>query len=147
MHSISGMPNEGLMSHTATTILLIDDDAFFLKLLSEACSSRGFAVITASDGNEGVKAFIEKRPEVVICDLIMPGMGGVSTCMTIRKLAGEKEPIIALLTSMFKGPPRMLESPEMGARIHIPKSTHPLNVVILIEQLLQRLIEGSCRAA
>jgi len=141
------MPNEGLMSHAATKILLIDDDAFFLKLLSEAFSSSGFEIITAADGNEGVKAFMENHPEVVICDLIMPGMGGVSTCMTIRKLAGEKEPIIALLTSMFKGPPRMLESPEMGARIHIPKSTHPLNVVILVEQLLQRTIEGSCRAA
>jgi two-component system OmpR family response regulator len=141
------MPNEGSMSPSATTILLIDDDAFFLKLLSEAFSSSGFVVITASDGNEGVKAFIERRPDVVICDLIMPGMGGVSTCMTIRKLAGEKEPIIALLTSMFKGPPQMLESPEMGARIHIPKSTHPLSVVILIEQLLQRFFEGSCRAA
>lgn len=135
------------MSFASTTILLIDDDAFFLKMLSEAFSSSGFTVITAADGNEGVKTFIEKRPEVVICDLIMPGMGGVSTCMTIRKVAGEKEPIIALLTSMFKGPPRMLESPEMGARIHIPKSTHPLNVVILVEQLLQRIHEGSCRAA
>lgn len=126
-----------------TTVLLIDDDAFFLKVLAEAFSGSGFAVFTAADGNEGVKAFIDKRPEVVICDLIMPGMGGVSTCMTIRKIAGQDEPIIALLTSMFKGPPRLLESPEMGARIHIPKSTHPLNVVVLIEQLLHRCSKGS----
>lgn len=126
-----------------TTVLLIDDDAFFLKVLAEAFSGSGFAVFTAADGNEGVKAFIDKRPEVVICDLIMPGMGGVSTCMTIRKIAGQDEPIIALLTSMFKGPPRLLESPEMGARIHIPKSTHPLNVVVLVEQLLHRCSKGS----
>lgn len=126
-----------------TTVLLIDDDAFFLKVLAEAFSGSGFAVLTAADGNEGVKAFIDKRPDVVICDLIMPGMGGVSTCMTIRKIAGENEPIIALLTSMFKGPPRLLESPEMGARIHIPKSTHPLNVVVLVEQLLHRCCKGS----
>lgn len=126
-----------------TTVLLIDDDAFFLKVLAEAFSGSGFAVCTAADGNEGVKAYIEKRPEVVICDLIMPGMGGVSTCMTIRKIAGQDEPIIALLTSMFKGPPRLLESPEMGARIHIPKSTHPLNVVVLVEQLLSRCCKGS----
>lgn len=125
-----------------TTVLLIDDDAFFLKLLAEAFSGSGFAVFTAPDGTEGVKVFIEQRPQVVICDLIMPGMGGVSTCMTIRKIAGKSEPIIALLTSMFKGPPRMLESPEMGARIHIPKSTHPLNVVVLVEQLLNRYMHG-----
>ena len=130
-----------------TTVLLIDDDAFFLKVLAEAFSGSGFAVFTAADGNEGVKAFIDKRPEVVICDLIMPGMGGVSTCMTIRKIAGQDEPIIALLTSMFKGPPRLLESPEMGARIHIPKSTHPLNVVVLVEQLLHRCSKGSASAS
>ena len=135
------------MGQAATKILLIDDDALFLRVLSEAFTSCGFTVMTAADGNEGIKAFVENRPDVIICDLIMPGMGGVSTCMTIRKLAPDSEPVIVLLTSMFKGAPRLLESPEMGARIHIPKSTHPLNVVILIEQLLQRNSEGSCRAA
>jgi len=132
------MRNEALMLEQPTTVLLIDDDAFFLKLLTEAFSGSGFTVFTAADGNEGVKVFIEKSPEVVICDLIMPGMGGVSTCMAIRKIAAGNEPIIALLTSMFKGAPRLLEAPEMGAKIHIPKSTHPLNVVVLIEQLLHR---------
>lgn len=130
------------MLEQPTKVLLIDDDALFLKLLAEAFSGSGFAVFTAADGNEGLKAFIENRPDVVICDLIMPGMGGVSTCMAIRKIAAPDEPIIAMLTSMFKGPPRMLESPEMGAKIHIPKSTHPLNVVVLVEQLLRRSAKG-----
>jgi len=90
---------------------------------------------------------LEKRPDVVVCDLIMPGMGGVSTCMTIRKIAAGNEPIIALLTSMFKGAPRLLEAPEMGAKIHIPKSTPPLNVVVLIEQLLHRQNDDFSSAA
>lgn len=131
------------MLQQPTTVLLIDDDAFFLKLLTEAFSGSGFTVFTAADGNAGVKAFVDNKPDVVICDLIMPGMGGVSTCMTIRKFAAPNEPIIALLTSMFKGPPRMLESPEMGAKIHIPKSTHPLSVVVLVEQLLHRCGRGN----
>jgi DNA-binding response OmpR family regulator len=134
------------MPQQPTTVLLIDDDAFFLKLLAEAFSGSGFNVFTAADGNEGVKAFIDNKPEVVICDLIMPGMGGVSTCMTIGKIAAGNEPIIALLTSMFKGSPRMLDSPEMGVKIHIPKSTHPLNVVVLIEQLLHRRGRGTASA-
>ncbi len=139
--------NEALMLQLPVTVLLIDDDAFFLKVLAEAFSGSGFTVFTAADGNEGVKAYLDKKPEVVICDLIMPGMGGVSTCMTIRKIAAHNEPIIALLTSMFKGPPRMLESPEMGAKIHIPKSTHPLNVVVLVEQLLHRGGRGNARVS
>jgi two-component system OmpR family response regulator len=138
---------EDLMGLTHSTVLLIDDDTFFLKVLSDAFSGSGFRVITASDGREGVKAYIDNRPEVVICDLVMPGMGGVSTCMAIRKIAGVNLPIIALLTSMFKGEPRRLEVPEMGAGIHIPKSTHPLNVVVLVEQLLDRDDDRIARAS
>ena len=93
---------------------------------------------TANDGIEGVKAYIDNNPEVVISDLIMPRMGGVSTCLEISRLAGEREPIIILLTSMFQGAPHEHEIPEMGARIHIPKATKPFDIVIIVEQLLDR---------
>lgn len=119
-------------------ILLIDDDPFFLKVLSDAFLETGFLVVTANDGVEGVKAFIDSNPEVVISDLIMPRMGGVSTCLEISRRAGEKEPIIILLTSMFQGAPHEHEIPEMGAKIHIPKSTKPFDIVIIVEQLLDR---------
>ena len=119
-------------------ILLIDDDPFFLKVLSDAFLETGFWVFTANDGVEGVKAFIDSDPEVVISDLIMPRMGGVSTCLEISRRAGEKEPIIILLTSMFQGAPHEHEIPEMGAKIHIPKSTKPFDIVIIVEQLLDR---------
>jgi two-component system, OmpR family, response regulator len=119
-------------------ILIIDDDPFFLKVLSDAFVETGFSAITANDGIEGVKAYIDNNPEVVISDLIMPRMGGVSTCLEISRLAGEREPIIILLTSMFQGAPHEHEIPEMGARIHIPKATKPFDIVIIVEQLLDR---------
>jgi two-component system, OmpR family, response regulator len=119
-------------------ILIIDDDPFFLKVLSDAFVETGFSAVTASDGIEGVKAYIDNNPEVVISDLIMPRMGGVSTCLEISRLAGEREPIIILLTSMFQGAPHEHEIPEMGARIHIPKATKPFDIVIIVEQLLDR---------
>ena len=124
------------MDQTHHTILLIDDDPFFLKVLADAFVEGGFSVITARDGVDGVKAFIEHRPAVVISDLIMPRMGGVSTCMEIRRLAGVPEPLIILMTSMFHGAPRRYDTPEMGARVHIPKSTAPSHVVVIVEQLL-----------
>ena len=119
-------------------ILLIDDDPFFLKVLSDAFNDCGFIVFNANDGIEGIKAFIEKAPDAVISDLVMPRMGGVSTCLEIGRLAGANPPIIALLTSMFQEAPHEHDIPEMGAKVHIPKSTKPLDVVILIEQLLAR---------
>lgn len=117
-------------------VLLIDDDPFFLRVLKDAFTESGFSIVTANDGAEGVRVFPEISPDVVISDLIMPGKGGVSTCMEIARLAGDREPVMVLLTSMFHGAPRLFDQPEMGARAHIPKSTKPLDIVIIVEQLL-----------
>ncbi len=119
-------------------VLLIDDDPFYLKVLADAFLDNGFTVHTASDGQMGVEAFVKNSPDVVITDLIMPQMGGVSTCLEIRRLSAPAEPIIILLTQMFQGAPHEHEAAEMGSRIHIPKSTKPLDIVIIVEQLLDR---------
>jgi DNA-binding response OmpR family regulator len=126
------------MDSTHAKILIIDDDPFFLKVLSDAFKENGFTVLSAHDGIEGVKVFLEKAPDAVISDLVMPRMGGVSTCIEIARLAGDNPPVIALLTSMFQEGPHEHEAPEMGAKVHIPKSTRPMDIVILIEQLLAR---------
>ncbi|MGE0155426.1 MAG: two-component system response regulator [Geobacter sp.] len=125
----------------ATTVLLIDDDPFFLRVLAGTFRQNGYTVLTAHDGIEGIKLYLEKLPQVVISDLIMPRLGGVSTCKEIRRLAlerGDQEPIIILLTSMIHEPPHQHEVPDMGARYHIPKSSPALDVMILVEQLLSQ---------
>lgn len=126
------------MNDSRGEILIIDDDPFFQKVLSDSFKENGFTVYNANDGIEGVKAFLEKSPDAVISDLVMPRMGGVSTCMEISRLAGDKIPVIVLLTSMFQETPHEHEVPEMGARVHIPKSTKPVDIVIIVEQLLTR---------
>ena len=118
--------------------LIIDDDALFRNTLSDVFREYDYSVVTAENGIEGIKAFLDEAPAVVIVDLVMPMLGGVSTCLEISRLAGDSPPILILLTSMFKGAPHEHESPEMGARIHIPKSTNPLDIVIIVEQLLDR---------
>lgn len=126
------------MPRSNRKVLIIDDDPFFLKVLGDVFRDNGFAVFIANDGIEGVKAYLKTLPDVVLCDLVMPRMGGVSTCMEIGRLAGDVPPVTALLTSMFKETPHEHASPKMGARIHIPKSTSPMDIVIIIEQILER---------
>jgi DNA-binding NarL/FixJ family response regulator len=58
--------------------------------------------------------------------------------MEIGRLAGDNPPIIVLLTSMFQEAPHEHNSPEMGAKVHIPKSTKPVDIVIIVEQFLDR---------
>ena len=119
-------------------ILIIDDDPFFPKILSDAFRDNAYSVVTADNGVTGIRAFLDETPDVVIVDLVMPKLGGVSTCLEISRLAGDVEPVLILLTSMFRGLPHEHETPEMGARVHIPKSTKPLDIVIIVEQLLER---------
>lgn len=126
------------MSQIIRKILIIDDDPFFLKVLTDTFSDNGYTVFNANDGIEGVKTYLETSPDVVISDLVMPRMGGVSTCMEISRLSGDTPPVIVLLTSMFQDAPHEHDAPEMGAKVHIPKSTRPLDIVIIIEQLLER---------
>ena len=126
------------MTQPLRKILLIDDDPFFLKILTDNFRESGFTVFNANDGIEGVKSYLEVLPDVVISDLVMPRMGGVSTCMEIGRLAGDCPPVIILLTTMVHGAPREHETPEMGAKVHIPKSTSPVDIVIIVEQLLER---------
>lgn len=119
-------------------VLIIDDDPFFVRLLSDAFRENGFSVYTATDGIEGIKSYLDNLPDVVLSDLVMPRMGGVSTCMEINRLAGDREPVIILLTSMFQEEPHEHETPEMGARYHFPKTGNPIDIVILVEELLER---------
>jgi len=119
-------------------ILLVDDDRFFHKVLSDTFSEAGFSVVTAEVGVAGVQAFIDVAPDAVISDLVMPRMGGVSACLEITRLAGAEEPVIILFTSMFQGSPHEHQIAEMGAKVHISKPTSPLDIVIIVEQLLQR---------
>jgi len=123
-----------------TKILLVDDDKFFLKILSDAFEGAGYTVFTATDGAKGVQLYLDLEPDVVISDLVMPGMGGVSTCMEISRLAAslDRDPITVLLTSMFQEPPHEHQIAEMGAKVHLPKTTKPMDVVIIVEQLLER---------
>ncbi len=126
------------MENRRAKILIIDDDPIFLKLMSEAFTENGFEAETAADGITGIRAYLDHLPDVVISDLIMPNMGGVSTCLEIKRLSGDRDPVIILMTSMFREKPHEHKVPEMGAKVHIPKSTNPLDVVIIVEQLLYR---------
>lgn len=128
------------MTEPLRKILIIDDDPFFLKVLTDTFRDSGFTVFNANDGIEGVKAYLETTPDAVISDLVMPRMGGVSTCMEIGRLAGDTPPVIVLLTSMFQESPHEHAAPEMGAKVHIPKSTRPIDIVIIVEQILDRRI-------
>ena len=65
-------------------ILLVDDERSIRASMRAMLESEGFAVRTARSGDEAVRLFSERRPDVVLLDVMMPGKGGVQTCEVCR---------------------------------------------------------------
>ncbi len=78
----------------AGKILAVDDDKTLLKFLSEYLASEGYEVITADRGTKALKIFYQERPDLIVLDLMMPGMDGWELCARFRELADT--PIIML---------------------------------------------------
>jgi two-component system KDP operon response regulator KdpE len=78
----------------AFKILLIDDDATVLELFSGHLEAAGYQTLTANDGPQGLKIFAEVQPDLVVLDLMMPGMDGWQVCEKLRATAAV--PIILL---------------------------------------------------
>src|SRR5437870_1549098 len=76
-------------------ILVIDDDAMVRQTLTQVLEKSGYKVQCAPEGRQGLRAFRMRRPDLVICDIIMPGMEGIETIMELRILSRDC-PIIAI---------------------------------------------------
>ncbi|MFV1858744.1 MAG: response regulator transcription factor [Anaerolineales bacterium] len=75
-------------------ILIVDDDRTLLRFMSEYLESEGFQVVTADRGTKALKLFYDERPDLVVLDVMMPGMDGWEVCARLRELSDT--PVIML---------------------------------------------------
>ena len=75
-------------------ILIVDDDRTLLRFISEYLEGEGFQVATADRGTKALKRFYDERPDLVVLDLMMPGMDGWEVCARLRELSDT--PVILL---------------------------------------------------
>jgi signal transduction histidine kinase/CheY-like chemotaxis protein len=94
-----GYPPENVSEYKGTrgVALVIEDDGKAGSIISKALNSRGYSVITAADGRTGVKTACEKAPDIIILDMLLPGMNGFEVLEQLRgHETASKIPIIAL---------------------------------------------------
>ena len=77
------------------TILVIDDEPGIRDLLDTLLSRKGYDVVLADSGQKGLEIFRRARPDVIVLDLKMPGMNGVTVLQQIRSL-NPTQPVIVL---------------------------------------------------
>ena len=78
------------------TILCIDDNAHMLSALRRLLVPLGYRITTASGGAEGVRLAAEAKPDLVILDVMMPGMGGYEVLGGLRAAGLEETPVVML---------------------------------------------------
>ena len=77
------------------TVLVVEDTNSERELICDYLRQGGYTVVSAADGAEGLDKFNKTSPNVVITDLVMPGMNGLEMCRAIKRAATTKVPVIA----------------------------------------------------
>lgn len=115
-------------------ILVVDDEPQIRRSLQVNLESKGYAVETAETGEEAIGAFHNRHPDVIILDLIMPGMGGVDVVRRVRE--SSTVPIIVL--SAIGDERRKVEALEAGADDYMTKPFGMEELLARIRSLLRR---------
>lgn len=115
-------------------ILVVDDEPQIRRSLQVNLENRGYAVETAESGEEALRSFTNRRPDVMIVDLVLPGIGGVEVTQRIRESAAV--PIIVL--SAIGDESRKVEALEAGADDYMTKPFGTEELLARIRSLLRR---------
>ena len=117
-----------------STILVIEDEPELVKVLRSYLEQAGFNVLSAGRGDTGLSLWENKRPDLVILDLNLPGMDGLDVAREIRRKG--TTPII-MLTARVEETDQLIGL-ELGADDYIPKPFSPRIVVARVRALLRR---------
>jgi DNA-binding response OmpR family regulator len=118
----------------AWTILVVDDDEKLNQLLKRFLKDYGYAVYSAVDADEGLKKVRTVLPDLIILDVMLPGMNGFEVCKRIRE--SSRVPII-MLTARGDVMDKVVGL-ELGADDYLPKPFEPRELVARIQAVLRR---------
>jgi len=122
------------------SILVVEDDASILRGLKDNLSFEGYIVETASDGHEGLRLALEKSPDLLLLDIMLPGLSGYDIC---RKIKEQKPDIpIIMLTARGKEVDKVAGL-DLGADDYITKPFSIPELLARIRAVLRRVQEPS----
>jgi len=115
-------------------ILIIDDDSSLRRVLEYNLQQEGYDVVTAADGESGLKLFAEKSPALVITDLKMPGMGGFQLLSAVK----ERSPAtVVIVLTAFGAIDTAVEAMKLGAFDYLTKPFNREELKLTVKKGLQ----------
>jgi two-component system alkaline phosphatase synthesis response regulator PhoP len=118
-------------------VLIVDDEPDILEFLDYNLSRNGFQTIQASNGKDAIKLADKEVPDLILLDIMMPGMDGVQTCYELRKNEKLNNSLIAFLTARSEEFSE-IAGLEAGADDYIQKPIRPRLLLSRIKALMRR---------
>ena len=119
------------------TILIVDDEEDILEFLSYSLKKEGYNIITANNGNDGLKLANKHMPDLIILDVMMPGKDGITVCKEIRENNELDKCLITFLTARSEEYSE-LAGFDAGADDYIFKPIKPKLLVSRVNAILKR---------
>src|SRR5215210_7468668 len=119
-------------------ILVVDDEADITALVAYHLAKAGFRVSTAANGPDALKAAREERPDIVILDLMLPGISGYDVLAEMRKRDETREVGVILLTAKREEPDR-IRGLSLGADDYLTKPFSPHELSLRVTAILRRV--------
>lgn len=117
------------------SVLLIEDEWQLAQIVKDSLETRGFDMLCAADGREGLRVYREKRPDVIVLDIMMPNMDGFSFAEEVRK-ADKQTPIIFLTAKSQTAD--VIKGFETGGNDYLKKPFSMDELIVRIRALLGR---------
>lgn len=129
------MTDQAGSSKSQTSILVVEDEVSYQEALLAGLSREGYDVRVASDGLEALRQFIERRPDLVVMDLLLPTMSGIEVCRRMRAIA----PVPIIIVSALNSEADIVHGLEFGAEDYIAKPYRLRELVARIRSVLRRV--------
>jgi len=118
-------------------VLIIDDEADLIELVRYNLEKEGFGVVGAVDGESGFSLAVAQKPDVIVIDLMLPGIDGLEVCRKLRAESGTSRIPIVILTAKASEADRIVGL-ELGADDYMTKPFSPRELTARLKALLRR---------
>jgi len=122
-------------------ILVVEDEVDILDMVSYNLEKAGYQVQIAVDGEAALTQIREKLPDLIVLDLMLPGMDGLEVCRLLKQDKGTRDVPILMLTARAEEVDRIVGL-ELGAEDYVVKPFSPRELVLRIHAILRRLKNG-----
>ncbi len=119
-------------------VLLVEDEPGIVKGLSHSMERDGYQVTSARDGEEGLRLALQTKPDMIILDLMLPGMDGLSICRELRQRPQTRDIPIIMLTAKRDDVDRIVGL-EMGADDYVTKPFNTRELLARMKAVMRRM--------